>query len=332
VGNRAARARVYERERALLWAGAGGRGRAHARRWAERRGPCGSGRSGRRAAGRRAAAVRGQWAARSRIVGLFPILSCPFHPLQKPSCLARRISHRKRPPGRAWQQCSSPDRQRHRLARCKARGAAGGPPAAARRRGLRRRRSLLAPAPPAAARALPRAARRLTARSPAAARSSAARRSRPPPCCSQVRAGARLGCPRLAPLRPGPRPPAAPPPAAASRLHPPPKTPTPNPPALGGTDATTIVNSVLGAYGLPTLAPAAGFRAWDEFADAWTFDYPRAWVARANSLRPGVVISDFQVGGGRGGVVRGVAGAWRLKHRGRSPAHRSWAAPRRIND
>lgn len=27
----------------------------------------------------------------------------------------------------------------------------------------------------------------------------------------------------------------------------------------------------------------------------WYFEYPKAWVARPNTLRPGVVISDFQV-------------------------------------
>jgi hypothetical protein len=33
---------------------------------------------------------------------------------------------------------------------------------------------------------------------------------------------------------------------------------------------------------------------WDDFSDDWTFEYPRGWVARRNSLRKGVVISDFQ--------------------------------------
>jgi hypothetical protein len=37
--------------------------------------------------------------------------------------------------------------------------------------------------------------------------------------------------------------------------------------AIGSNDATTIVNSVLGAYGLPTLTPSAGFKPYDEFSD-----------------------------------------------------------------
>jgi hypothetical protein len=35
---------------------------------------------------------------------------------------------------------------------------------------------------------------------------------------------------------------------------------------------------------------------YDEFEDQWTFEFPKAWVARPNSLRPGVIISDYQVG------------------------------------
>ena len=75
----------------------------------------------------------------------------------------------------------------------------------------------------------------------------------------------------------------------------------PTPPALaviGTDDAGTVVNSVLGAYGLPSLPGAKGggakLRPYDEFADAWTFEYPSAWVARPNTLRRGVVVSDFQ--------------------------------------
>ncbi|GBF89284.1 photosystem II oxygen evolving complex [Raphidocelis subcapitata] len=64
--------------------------------------------------------------------------------------------------------------------------------------------------------------------------------------------------------------------------------------AIGSNDATTIVNSVLGAYGLPTLKASAGYKVWDDFSDEWSFEYPRGWVARRNSLRRGVVISDFQ--------------------------------------
>ncbi|KAI8475652.1 MAG: hypothetical protein J3K34DRAFT_404001 [Monoraphidium minutum] len=63
---------------------------------------------------------------------------------------------------------------------------------------------------------------------------------------------------------------------------------------IGSDDTTTIVNSVLSAYGLPTLKASPGYKLWDEFADEYTFEYPRAWVARPNSLRKGVYISDFQ--------------------------------------
>ncbi|WIA15677.1 hypothetical protein OEZ85_002303 [Tetradesmus obliquus] len=63
---------------------------------------------------------------------------------------------------------------------------------------------------------------------------------------------------------------------------------------LGSDDATTIVNSVLSAYGLPTLKASAGFRVYDDFADEFYFEYPKAWVSRRNSMRKGVVISDFQ--------------------------------------
>lgn len=39
------------------------------------------------------------------------------------------------------------------------------------------------------------------------------------------------------------------------------------PAVVGSSDTTTIVNSVLGAYGLPTLKASAGFRVYDEFSD-----------------------------------------------------------------
>jgi hypothetical protein len=40
---------------------------------------------------------------------------------------------------------------------------------------------------------------------------------------------------------------------------------------VGSDDATTIVNSILSGYGLPTLAPTKGFRAYDEFEDDYIF-------------------------------------------------------------
>lgn len=63
---------------------------------------------------------------------------------------------------------------------------------------------------------------------------------------------------------------------------------------VGSDDATTIVNSILSGYGLPTLKPSQGFKAYDEFEDDYVFEYPRSWVARRNSLREGVYIADFQ--------------------------------------
>ena len=47
---------------------------------------------------------------------------------------------------------------------------------------------------------------------------------------------------------------------------------------------------------LPFFPRPPPCQAYDEFGDEWYFEYPRAWVSRPNSLRKGVVISDFQVG------------------------------------
>lgn len=60
-----------------------------------------------------------------------------------------------------------------------------------------------------------------------------------------------------------------------------------------GTDGRTIVNSVLGAYGLPQMRAAKGYKLYDNGLDPYVFQYPKAWVSRKNSLRPGIVISDF---------------------------------------
>lgn len=48
--------------------------------------------------------------------------------------------------------------------------------------------------------------------------------------------------------------------------------------------------------GLPTLKASSGFRLYDEFEDEFYFEYPKSWVARPNSMRRGVYISDFQAG------------------------------------
>ncbi|KAL4436868.1 hypothetical protein ABPG75_004007 [Micractinium tetrahymenae] len=61
----------------------------------------------------------------------------------------------------------------------------------------------------------------------------------------------------------------------------------------GSTDGRTIVNSILGAYGLPTLRASPGYRYFDDLDLPVTFEYPKAWVRRKNSLRPGIIISDF---------------------------------------
>jgi len=64
---------------------------------------------------------------------------------------------------------------------------------------------------------------------------------------------------------------------------------------LGGADAETVLNSVLGAYGLPglKLGPER-FVVYDDFDNAFVFEYPRGWVGRPNRERPGVVFSNFQ--------------------------------------
>jgi len=64
--------------------------------------------------------------------------------------------------------------------------------------------------------------------------------------------------------------------------------------ALVGTrDPTTILNAVLSGYGLPQLRQGNDFTLYDEFEDDFTFEYPKRWVSRPNSLREGVYISDF---------------------------------------
>lgn len=41
---------------------------------------------------------------------------------------------------------------------------------------------------------------------------------------------------------------------------------------VGSDDATTIVNSILSGYGLPTLTPSKGFKPYDEFEDDYLFE------------------------------------------------------------
>ena len=64
--------------------------------------------------------------------------------------------------------------------------------------------------------------------------------------------------------------------------------------ALVGTDdPVTVVNSVLSAYGLPQFKAGKGFSTYDDFDNEYLFAYPRSWVARSNTQRPGIVVSDF---------------------------------------
>lgn len=65
---------------------------------------------------------------------------------------------------------------------------------------------------------------------------------------------------------------------------------------LGTDDPTTILNSVLSAYGLPTLAATKGFKAYDDFEQGFLLEYPRSWVSRPNTLRKGFYVSDYQAG------------------------------------
>lgn len=59
------------------------------------------------------------------------------------------------------------------------------------------------------------------------------------------------------------------------------------------TDGRTVVNSILGAYGLPKMAPSSGFKTFDDVEEGLYFEYPKSWVKKRNHLRPGVYISNF---------------------------------------
>lgn len=64
--------------------------------------------------------------------------------------------------------------------------------------------------------------------------------------------------------------------------------------SLNTADGRTVINSILGAYGLPQLAGVAkGFKQFDDFDAEYTFIYPSGWVRRKNTLREGVYIADF---------------------------------------
>lgn len=64
--------------------------------------------------------------------------------------------------------------------------------------------------------------------------------------------------------------------------------------SLNTADGRTVVNSILGAYGLPKIAATKGFRQYDDFDEEYTFIYPSSWVKRKNTLRQGVYIANFE--------------------------------------
>lgn len=63
--------------------------------------------------------------------------------------------------------------------------------------------------------------------------------------------------------------------------------------ALNQSDARTIVNSLLGAYGLPQLKGTPGFRTLDDPERDFVLEYPASWVGRANRQRQGLSVSDY---------------------------------------
>ncbi|DBB13650.1 TPA: hypothetical protein ACH3X3_000672 [Trebouxia sp. C0006] len=63
--------------------------------------------------------------------------------------------------------------------------------------------------------------------------------------------------------------------------------------ALNQSDARTIVNSLLGAYGLPQLKGTPGFRVLDDPEKDYVLEYPKSWVGRANRQRQGLSVSDY---------------------------------------
>ncbi|KAL0018424.1 hypothetical protein WJX77_002671 [Trebouxia sp. C0004] len=63
--------------------------------------------------------------------------------------------------------------------------------------------------------------------------------------------------------------------------------------ALNQSDGRTIVNSLLGAYGLPQLKGTPGFRLLDDPEKDYVLEYPKSWVGRANRQRQGLSVSDY---------------------------------------
>lgn len=63
--------------------------------------------------------------------------------------------------------------------------------------------------------------------------------------------------------------------------------------ALNQSDPKTIVNSLLGAYGLPRLKGTPGFRTLDDPEKSYVLDFPKSWVGRANRQRQGLSVSDY---------------------------------------
>lgn len=63
--------------------------------------------------------------------------------------------------------------------------------------------------------------------------------------------------------------------------------------SLNQSDGRTIVNSLLGAYGLPQLKGTPGFRTLDDPEREFLLEYPASWVGRANRQRSGLAVSDY---------------------------------------
>ena len=61
---------------------------------------------------------------------------------------------------------------------------------------------------------------------------------------------------------------------------------------LGSDDPATLLNSVLGAYFLPQVPVSKDFKKVNK--DDYTVEFPKAWVSRPNTGRPGLYVSSFQ--------------------------------------
>ena len=51
------------------------------------------------------------------------------------------------------------------------------------------------------------------------------------------------------------------------------------------TDLTNVANSILSAYGLPLLNKPRGYKTYGKDDAEFVLEYPKGWIARANSQR-----------------------------------------------